>query len=67
MSGDIFNFSAGPAVIPKSVIKKLKSEITNFDRGMSILEISHRSNKFKEYAQRTESSLRRLLTMPEKW
>ena len=44
MSGDIFNFSAGPAVIPKSVIKKLKSEITNFDRGMlknMLKELNH--------------------------
>ncbi len=67
MSGEIFNFSAGPAVIPKSVIEKLTSEIINFDRGMSILEISHRSNKFKEYARRTESSLRRLLRIDENY
>ena len=67
MSGNIFNFSAGPAAVPKSVIKKLTSNISDFDKGMSILEISHRSKKFKEYAQRSESSLRRLLNIDDNY
>mgnify|MGYP001269235847 CR=1 FL=1 len=67
MSENIFNFSAGPAAIPKSVIKKITSKIIDFDNGMSILEISHRSKKFKEYAQRSQSSLRRLLNIDDNY
>ena len=48
MPQNIFNFSAGPAALPQSVIDELPSKIIDFDRGMSILEISHRSIKFKE-------------------
>lgn len=67
MSKPVFNFSAGPAALPKSVMDKLSSKILNFDRGMSILEISHRSQAFKEYARRSESSLRRLLTIGDEY
>ena len=52
MPQNIFNFSAGPAALPQSVIDELPSKIIDFDRGMSILEISHRSKIFKEYAER---------------
>ena len=64
MPQNIFNFSAGPAALPQSVIDELPSKIIDFDRGMSILEISHRSKKFKEYAERCESTLRRILDIP---
>ena len=67
MSKPVFNFSAGPAALPKSVMDKLSSKIFNFDRGMSILEISHRSQAFKEYTRRSESSLRRLLTIGDEY
>ena len=67
MSKNIFNFSAGPAALPNSIIDKLPSEIINFDRGMSILEVSHRSNKFKEYAKRSELSLRRILNIDDNY
>ena len=65
MSQNIFNFSAGPATLPQSIIDQLPSKIINFDRGMSILEISHRSKKFSDYAQRSELSLRRILNIDE--
>ena len=67
MSQKIFNFSAGPAALPQSIIDELPSKIIDFDRGMSILEISHRSKKFKEYAQRCESTLRRILNIEDNY
>lgn len=67
MSQSIFNFSAGPAALPQSIIEQLPSKIIDFDRGMSILEISHRSKKFKEYAEKSESSLRRILNIDDNY
>ena len=67
MPQNIFNFSAGPAALPQSVIDELPSKIIDFDRGMSILEISHRSKKFKEYAERCELTLRRILDIPDNY
>ena len=67
MSQNIFNFSAGPAALPQSIIEQLPSKINDFDRGMSILEISHRSKKFKEYAQKSELSLRRILNIDDNY
>ena len=67
MSQNIFNFSAGPAALPQSIIEQLPSMINDFDRGMSILEISHRSKKFKEYAEKSELSLRRILNIDDNY
>jgi len=67
MSQNIFNFSAGPAALPQSIIEQLPSKIIDFDRGMSILEISHRSKKFKAYAEKSESSLRRILDIDDNY
>ena len=67
MSKDIFNFSAGPALIPDSVIDKIHLGLDDFDRGMSITEVSHRSNAFKDFAQSSESSLRNLLNISDEY
>tara|TARA_Y100001970_G_scaffold289971_1_gene421988 strand:+ start:2462 stop:3538 length:1077 start_codon:yes stop_codon:yes gene_type:complete len=65
MPQDIFNFSAGPALIPKSVIEKIHIGLDDFHRGMSIVEVSHRSHAFKEFAKSSESSLRNLLKITD--
>ncbi len=67
MSMDIFNFSAGPALIPKTVIEKIHLGLDDFYRGMSIVEVSHRSHAFKEYAEYSESSLRNLLNINDEY
>ena len=67
MSDDIYNFSAGPAALPKSVIDHLRLIINNFDQGMSILEVSHRSKTFKNFASESESTFRRLLNISDKY
>ena len=43
----VYNFSAGPAVLPQEVLKKAQAEFLNYaDSGMSVLELSHRSPEF---------------------
>lgn len=60
-----FNFSAGPAVLPLSILKKAQSELLGVaDTGLSVLEISHRSKAFTHIIEEAEERLRRLLDIP---
>lgn len=62
------NFSAGPAALPEQVVRDLGSPLLEFeDAGAGIMEISHRSKHFDEVIQRTEASLRTLLSIPENY
>ena len=61
-----FNFSAGPATLPESVLRKAQAEMLEFgDAGASIVELSHRGPEFMAVAQRTEADLRALLSIPD--
>ena len=60
-----YNFGAGPACLPKSVLKQIKSNILDWHQGMSVMEISHRSQPFMDLMQRAESRLRTLLEIPD--
>ena len=52
----VYNFSAGPAVLPKEVIKKAQDELTSFKGSqMSVMEISHRSSLYTEMFQKANS------------
>ena len=45
----IYNFSAGPAVLPKEVLKKAQAEFLDYAQsGMSVMELSHRSKEFDD-------------------
>ena len=62
----IYNFSAGPAMLPAEVMAYAKDEFLNYDNtGMSIMEMSHRSDLFMEIAEESEASLRQLLFIPQ--
>ena len=62
----IFNFSAGPAVLPVSVLERVQDELLALPgRGISVLEISHRSATFDQIAESAESDLRRLAGIPD--
>ena len=66
MTERIFNFSAGPAVIPVSVLEQARDEMLSLPGvGMSVMEISHRSKAFDEIIQGAESGLRELLNVPK--
>ncbi|XBC37959.1 MAG: 3-phosphoserine/phosphohydroxythreonine transaminase [Buchnera aphidicola (Floraphis choui)] len=62
----IYNFSAGPAMLPKEVLKIAQSELCNWkNSGKSIIEISHRSKEFISVLEQLEFNLRSLLNVPE--
>lgn len=61
----IYNFSAGPAMLPAEVLKQAQQELVNWqDLGTSVMEISHRSKEFIEIAQTAEQDFRDLLAIP---
>jgi phosphoserine aminotransferase len=65
MTERIFNFSAGPAVLPVPVLEEAQRDMLSLPGvGMSVMEISHRSKTFDEIIGRTEASLRELLNIP---
>ncbi len=62
----IYNFSAGPAMLPQDVMSKAASELTEWrGSGMSIMEMSHRSKEFVSVAEKAEADLRELLNIPD--
>src|SRR5690606_19551579 len=61
-----FNFSAGPATLPESVLRQAAEEMLDFrGAGASIAELSHRGAEFMAVAAQTEADLRALLSVPE--
>ena len=65
MSQPIYNFSAGPAILPKEVLRQAQSELLNWqDSGMSVMEMSHRSKEFISIAEQAETDFRELLNIP---
>jgi len=61
----VFNFSAGPAVLPKEVLQQAASEMLDWHgSGMSVMEMSHRGPEFISIYQQAESDLRELLAVP---
>jgi phosphoserine aminotransferase len=68
MTERIFNFSAGPAVLPVPVLEEAQRDMISLPGvGMSVMEISHRSKTFDEIINRTEASLRELLKIPSNY
>ncbi len=66
MPDRVFNFNAGPAVLPLPVLERARDELLNYGgSGMSVMEMSHRSREFEAILDRTEARLRQLLRIPE--
>ncbi len=64
----VYNFSAGPAVLPESVLKKAAEEMLDYKGcGMSVMELSHRGKEFKEIFQNAEEGLRQVLNIPQNY
>jgi len=64
----IYNFSAGPAVLPGPVLKKAQEELLNYQAsGMSVMELSHRSSLFEDIITKAENLLRKLMDIPENY
>jgi phosphoserine aminotransferase len=63
--GRIFNFSAGPAVLPEEVLNQAKNELLDWHgSGMSVMEMSHRGKEFIAIAEKAEADLRELMNIP---
>ena len=61
----VYNFCAGPAAIPESVLQKTKEELLNWSEiGALIMEMSHRSEEFLQIASQAEQDLRDLMHIP---
>ena len=64
----VYNFSAGPAVLPEEVLKEAASEMLNYrGSGMSVMEMSHRSKMFQSIIDEAEADIRELLGIPDNY
>ncbi|MCI8318897.1 MAG: 3-phosphoserine/phosphohydroxythreonine transaminase [Lachnospiraceae bacterium] len=64
----IYNFSAGPAVLPESVLREAQEEMMDYRGcGMSVMEMSHRSKVFDDLIQETEADLRDIMQIPDNY
>jgi phosphoserine aminotransferase len=61
----VYNFSAGPAVIPQEVLEQAQAELLDWrGSGMSVMEMSHRGKEFMSIAQKAEADLREIMAIP---
>lgn len=64
----VYNFSAGPAVLPEAVLKEAAAEMLDYrGTGMSVMEMSHRSKSYDDIIKAAESDLRDLLQIPDNY
>lgn len=64
----VYNFSAGPSILPEVVLKQAAEEMLNYNgTGMSVMEMSHRSKAFEEIIQTAEKDLRDLMNIPDNY
>ncbi len=68
MTSRIYNFSAGPAILPPEVLEKVQDELLSLGGiGMSVMEVSHRSKHFEPILHSAESGIRELLQVPDNY
>ena len=64
----VYNFSAGPAVLPECVLKEAAEEMMDYrGTGMSVMEMSHRSKAYDEIIKTAEADLRELMNIPDNY
>lgn len=64
----VYNFSAGPSMLPLPVLERAASELVNYgESGMSVMEMSHRSPDYEPIIKAAEASLRRLMNIPDEY
>ena len=64
----VYNFSAGPAILPKSVLKKAQEELLDYQGSqLSVMEMSHRSSLYESIINEAEQRLRQLMAIPENY
>lgn len=66
--GRVYNFSAGPSMLPVPVLERCRDEMLNYNgTGMSVMEMSHRSKPFIAISKRAETLLREVMGIPENY
>ena len=64
----VYNFSAGPSVLPLEVLEKVQKELLNYDgSGQSVMEMSHRSKEYQRIIDEAEANLRELMHIPDNY
>lgn len=64
----VYNFSAGPAMLPEEVLKKAAAEMLEYgETGQSVMEMSHRSKEYQTIIDSVESKLREIMNIPENY
>ena len=64
----VYNFSAGPTMLPEEVLKEAAEEMTDYrGTGMSVMEMSHRSQAFASILNEAETDIRELMHIPENY
>ena len=64
----VYNFSAGPAVLPEEVLKEAQAEMLDYrGSGMSVMEMSHRSKTYDDIIKEAEKDLRSLMGIPDNY
>ena len=64
----VYNFSAGPAVLPEEVLKEAADEMLDYKgSGMSVMEMSHRSKVYDNIIKEAEADLRELMNIPDNY
>ena len=64
----VYNFSAGPAVLPEEVLREAANEMLDYNgTGMSVMEMSHRSKAFDDIIKTAEADLRELMNIPDNY
>lgn len=68
MNKRVYNFAAGPSMLPLAVLERAAAEMTNANgTGQSVMEMSHRSKEFKSIIEHTEAMLRELMGIPDNY
>ena len=64
----VYNFSAGPAVLPEEVLKEAAAEMLDYKgTGKSVMEMSHRSKAYQQIIDEAEADLRTLMNIPDNY
>ncbi len=64
----VYNFSAGPAMLPEEVLQQAREEMLDWQgSGMSVMEMSHRGKEFMSIAEQAEADLRELMNIPDSY
>lgn len=66
MEKTVYNFSAGPCILPKEVLRRAKEELLDWHgTGLSVMEMSHRSKHMVEIAEKATADLKKLMNIPD--